>query len=71
MTNIERAMENYNNHIISKLCLHQCLMLALLVGAMATCFAQTKPTIGGAVFGGGRMADVTGNTVVNVYESNA
>lgn len=38
--------------------------LMLLVSAMA--FAQTQPVVNGAVFGGGRMADVEGSTLVTV-----
>lgn len=44
------------------------LMLAVLpcVAAMAQAPTPTRPSVKGAVFGGGRMADVVGNTVVTV-----
>src|SRR5574344_779558 len=72
MTNIERAMDNCRNHIIGKLWLSRYLMPMLLVEVSFTCCGQapTKPTIGGAVFGGGRMAAVAENTDVKVYKCN-
>lgn len=44
------------------------LMLAVLpcVAAIAQAPTPTRPSVKGAVFGGGRMADVTGNAVVTV-----
>lgn len=49
------------------------LMLAVLpcVAAMAQAPTPTRPSVKGAVFGGGRMADVNGETNVDVKECQA
>ena len=42
------------------------MVFAMSVFAVANAQVDPSPTIGGAVFGGGRMADVNGNTTVTV-----
>ena len=41
-------------------------LVSVMVLLATVAFGQTRPTVGGAVFGGGRMADVEGSTLVTV-----
>ena len=49
------------------------VVLIALFGLAPAVLAQihTGPTVGGAVYGGGRMADVSGNTVVTVINADS
>lgn len=64
MTKLSRTMANINGFSMKRLVKLLALVALLFAGAAGA--QRTQPKINGAVYGGGRMADVDGSTLVTV-----